>query len=523
MSWYNENGENNFIDATQEFTGGGASTSVSIIQNTEELVINETTPDTEEETTIGNVLLPAVFNEETGTYDLYIRNVNQGGKIFFTTRGTSEKIKIEDGKLKLYYDYDFLNAPTITAGWTDILSYSVASRQAIIAAAGNIAVIDATLYTPITGIAITYPLVASATAANTSQGIDHESRILVLELGEVGEQSQEEFENALDAGLEQLRNEWGSRGDDFIEMIRNSAYQGGNATNILRALSRSRINLGLGLFNGVIAVAGGLSVLAGIAFGIYDRLQNTRLDETEIKLLNTFERIKDQTDAGIANLLYKDGLTIQSATNGGFTTSGTYEINIANNNKLEIVIDSNNIASIKSVILTDTGFSVGDTITIPKSDLGGGTGNLVIDVNTLYSEKDLIVKLIEDVSTERDGLLGRNRRRQFIPNKNSFGDGIQIVETNITEPSGEITKDLDIKLKVDTTQFNYDASGNLQLTNHANIGYTGNLGIPSDPSAVPPVLATQLNLAVETNTGNIAINTGYISTNTSDISTLNQV
>ena len=59
----------------------------------------------------------------------------------------------------------------------------------------------------------------------------------------------------------------------------------------------------------------------------------------------------------------------------------------------------------------------------------------------------------------------------------------KLVETNITEPSGEITKDLDIKLKVDTTQFNYDASGNLQLTNHANIGYTGNLGIPSDPSS----------------------------------------
>ena len=184
MSWYNDNTENNFIDATQEFTGGsGISTSTTTVENTEDLEITETTPDTGTDTTIDNVILPAVFNEAEGTFDLYIRNTNQGGRIFLTTRGDDEKVKIEDGKLKLYYDYDFLNAPLIPAGWTDILSYSIATRQAILALAGNVTVIDATLYTPITGIAITYPIVSAATAANTSQGIDHESRIIVLELG----------------------------------------------------------------------------------------------------------------------------------------------------------------------------------------------------------------------------------------------------------------------------------------------------------------------------------------------------
>ena len=463
MSWYNDEQENNFIDATQEFTGGGVSTTISEVQNTEDLVITENTPDTEETTTIGNVLLPAVFNDENGSYDLYIRNVNDGGRIFFTTRNDGEKIKVEDGKLKLYYDYDFLNAPLIPGGWTDILNYSVATRQLIIGLTANIATIDATLYTPITGIAISYPAVASATAANTAQGIDHEARIVVLELGEIGEQSQEEFQNSLDSGLQQLRNEWGSAGEDFINMVSTAAYQGGNATNILRALSRTRTNLGIGLFNAVIGISGGLSIVVGIAFGIYDRLQNTRLDETEIKLLNTFEKIKDEPNAAIANLLYKDGLAMQSATNGGFTTQGIYEVDIANGNRLEIEIDSNNIASIKSVILTAPGFSVGDTISIPKSDLGGGTGNLVIDVNTLYSEKVLIVKMIEDISIERDGILGRNRRRQFIPDKNSFNDGINVVETSITEPSGEITKELEINLKIDPSQFQYDISGNLQI------------------------------------------------------------
>ena len=98
----------------------------------------------------------------------------------------------------------------------------------------------------------------------------------------------------------------------------------------------------------------------------------------------------------------------------------------------------------------------------------------------------------------------RTRRRQFIPDKDSFSNGIEVIENNITEPSGEITKDLDIKLKVDTSQFNYDASGNLQLTGFANIGNIGNLGVPSDNAENPPVVATGLNLQVETNTGNIS-------------------
>ena len=47
MSWYNDNTENNFIDATQEFTGrSGISTSTTTVENTEDLEITETTADT---------------------------------------------------------------------------------------------------------------------------------------------------------------------------------------------------------------------------------------------------------------------------------------------------------------------------------------------------------------------------------------------------------------------------------------------------------------------------------------------
>ena len=130
MTWYNDNPDNDFIDATQEFTGGGASTSVSQIEKAEDLVIEETTPDTEEETTIGNVLLPAVLNEAEGTYDLYIRNVNQGGRIFFTTRGTSEQVKVENGRLWGYYNFNATISAVTFSKWIDIVDDTVRARQA---------------------------------------------------------------------------------------------------------------------------------------------------------------------------------------------------------------------------------------------------------------------------------------------------------------------------------------------------------------------------------------------------------
>ena len=199
MSWYNDNPENNFIDATQEHTGGGGvAGSVSQVTNAEELVITETTPDAEEETTIGNVLLPAVLNEDTGTFDLYIRNVNQGGRIYFTTRGDDEKVKIEDGLLYVYYDYDFFNAPTIPGGWTDIVNYLVTTRQlsnansTAAAAAGGLAASAKTdagaafgLATSAQGLATTAE--ATASSANTTaliakgQAETNTSRIFRLE------------------------------------------------------------------------------------------------------------------------------------------------------------------------------------------------------------------------------------------------------------------------------------------------------------------------------------------------------
>ena len=161
--------------------------------------------------------------------------------------------------------------------------------------------------------------------------IELETRTARLELdADLGDLNTREFNNSLDSGINQYRNEFGAAGEEFLNMARDAAYQGGNATNAARAILNSRKNFGLALNAGVIAVIGGISGLAGIAFGIYDRLSRDDLNKIEEKLLIAFEKVKDQPDSNIANLLYKDGLLIQSATNGAFTTPGIYEVDIAN-------------------------------------------------------------------------------------------------------------------------------------------------------------------------------------------------
>ena len=65
MSWYNDT-ENNFIDATQEFTGGVGVNVISQVTNTTELDNTDTQQNTGQNTTINNVLFPAALNAILG-------------------------------------------------------------------------------------------------------------------------------------------------------------------------------------------------------------------------------------------------------------------------------------------------------------------------------------------------------------------------------------------------------------------------------------------------------------------------
>ena len=546
MSWYNDDPENNFIDGTQEFTGGGVSTSVSIIQNTEDLVISETTPNTEEETTIGNVLLPAVFNEETGTYDLYIRNVNQGGKIFLTTRGDGEQVKIDDGRLWGYYNYNPIISAITLSKWIDITDDTVRARQgadnALTAALGAAGVAaDAEIKASGAASAASVALSAAQSATTISGQAFTTATAISQQLSKIKWYSKpirEVFENIGKANHNALRNGITANLDSVITQM---AAQSANLVRLgITASSLGRFQLGITILSSYLGAGLTAGVIAGIAY-LFDYLSKENDRETLSYYLRLIEENeKNGVSLGTTqDVAHLTGLQIVSATNGGFTTAGTYQVDIGNGAEVVIEVSQAGTATITEVLGGGESFTLSQIISISKDDLGGyssGTSDLEINIISLISEKDFVENELQLIKNNIEETENRQRRRRNIPNTSSYStDGFNITNTQITEPnSAEITNEPTISLKLDTSQFNYDASGNLQLTNHANIGYTGNLGIPSDPSATPPVLATGLNLQVETNTGNLGIPsdpsatppvlaTGLnlqVETNTSDISTL---
>ena len=457
MSWYNDLNSGSFIDATQEIIGGDTIvTATTEVQNTEDLVITETTPDVEEETTIGNVLLPAVFNQEEGTYDLYIRNVNQGGRIFFTTRGDGEQVKIDDGKLYVYYYYNPIISAIIPSGWTNVANYLVANRQGInnnsaglVGLGGLIGAIELDLNTNIR------PLLIEHTAAIGTIELELEA----LKNGEIFDANEANREDLSDTIFTI---------NSYRDTIANSYFQNLPTYSILNAfrkLTKSRAGL---LISGGLAIAFGGYVGASLTLlgYIYDFFRIEEIKE-EIKILQKVSyNIETHTDKNVVDKLDVSGLAINQLTNTGGLTDGIYEIQSPNSNGDDSLIEitvSSGIASITNVLEVGNGYSIGDTIIIPKSELGGNAGNLEINVNQVFSSLHLIGEEVDAKINELNEIKGRQRRREFIPDKNSFGDGINVVETNVTEPSGEITKELDIKLKVDTNQFQYDGSGNLQI------------------------------------------------------------
>lgn len=481
MSWYNNNNESSFQDATQIQLGGSGSSSTTIIQNGDNVGIGGGGGNTGTDTTI-NDLISLRFDNPN--YNTYITNNNPNGLIYFRTSDNNNKIKIQNGALYVWYDYNPFISLLITSGWTHISDYIVTTRQGQLNNAVNIGVLDVAILAPVTGLVSRVTIMEPILASTTATSIENTARIVVLEgHTKLDEPGQLEFDNALTSGVDQLREELGTNSTNFMNMVQAAGYQGGNARNLSSLIRKSNFSLAQAFFTNFFAAIGGLSFVVGISYQLYDRWRDTKLYDEEKNLILTYEKIKNEPNASVANLIHKNGLIITQSTNNNFTNAGTYEVNTSNNCVLIIIIKSVSgtlTAEIDSVKETGTGFAVNDVISIPKSSIGGTTGNLEIVVSTLYSEVQILAFDLDLISEERDQLVNRNRRRQFIPDKNDFGNGLTVTETNNTEPSGEITKNLDVSLKLDTSQFAYDGSGNLQLTNYNNLIYTsanGSVGI----------------------------------------------
>jgi len=544
MSWYNDEQENNFIDATQEHTGGGGGLT------TELTIINEPTiTDTPEgvptisvpelnigfETTINDLI--NIRQDGNANFQVYINNANDNGEIRFYTKNAmnindynysyltfsyseprltyNTKIN-KDGILQYYHSYH-IAYPLKLSGWYSVdydISEIETAQNAQNVALGALGALVAENQTAF-GTFLTTDY-----APFKALSLQNFASIYEVLASIQGSRNIREFYNS-------------ERSRELIDSLISSMPSGVNIANIARQTSTANYLpvvsfTSAGLYSSRINTATAFSnslqqslTYAGIGAGLYliyqliDKGNEDRATEDQIRIATLKTEIDKQIASGntaeyqTQSYIYKNGLNIVSATNGGFTTDGVYEIDIDNDAKLGILVQGGtaSILSVENDKDGAYGYAINDIITIPKSNLGGsssGTNDLEINVVSLYSLEEIYEFIDVEIYTELNEIKGRQRRREFIPDKNSFGDGINVVENNITEPSGEITKELDISLKVDTNQFQYDETGNLQITGFANIGNTGNLGIPSDNTENPPVLATGLNLAVETNTGNIS-------------------
>ena len=482
MSWYNDT-ENNFIDATQEFTGGvGGGGNITIINEGDTTTINNTTGGIED-------LIQQVNN------DTFIKNINTDGRIYFYVKeadndsGDNYNTRInKDGNLQYYHSYTLFN-PTKLAGWygvrdgiiglettTFVLTATAATLQAeILAIEAEELGFRNTIFFPFkaaTEIEIAYLLSALQRTRFFNNFSDWKSNDRVKEIFNQVKDKLQSSGVQITSATNYARNTTGFRTGVDISYQGLQAYSA-VATSAYRAFLN---RLGNGLS---IALIG-----AGV-YGIYQILDDE--EEQQIKedqLFNNRLRLdiydaKNDGLGGTSHLtdnlyLYKDGLEIDQTTNNGFTTAGVYEVTIANDEELVINIQSGTlIAEIFDVLNYKQGFSVNDEIFINKSDIGGTTGQLRIVVNNLRSIEYIYEKNEEDIKIRSENVKNRQRRRQNIPNKDDFQNGFLVNQINVTEPSGETTKRLSIQLRLDDTQFTYNGAGQLQLIDYYKISEIG--------------------------------------------------
>lgn len=509
MSWYNDT-DNSFIDATQTFEGGSGGTITggdgtgtgagSQLSDVLELKLDYYENEYEEP-------------QPTLVYNLYLKNNNVGGEIRFLTKDAENNNDVSnnalkynmkigtDGKLYLYYTYNPLISALIFSGWTDVVDYIVGNRQATINNAGALASAVTLLQAEISALETSLNSTNTLVGTNIVNIGDHEERILAIEIQdgirEVDEDLGDPLANYLSVFRDKLSKETANLFDNLVEQA-----QGSGIINSIQVIRATRGQLVFNLFQ---AVTGGGVIAGFIGLGYYllDFYKDQMVEKDIANIVKTLEYGQQDPDKTVVDRIYLAGLQINQTTNTNFVTAGVYEdIDAGNGAKLTIEITSALLAVINSVSDNGTGgFSVGDVISIPKSQIGGTTGNLEINVLAVASVVQLLEEEFIEAQAELEEINNRKRRRRFIPNKDEFGNGLNVTQTFTTEPTGESLSQLDISLKIDTSQFAYDATGNLQIQNYGTI----------------PINTSQFQYVG----GNLElINYNQISQNATDISTI---
>ena len=488
MSWYN-NTSTDFIDGTQQFTGGSGNVSSG--------------GGDVSDTPTGNItdLIQLVNN------DTYVKNIYTNGRIYFFIKdaddssGGNHNTRInKDGNLQYYHTYSILT-PQKLSGWYDVGGAIAGLETGAIITGASVAT-NSTL------------IIQLETSLNTFLTTDYAPfKVATIQNDAI----MYELINSLRTNKKGLAN-WstsgmygdkkniqgaGERTADLLDAISDNLQQltpPGSITNMglsapqvvagrvpqltaqVTELVATRANSLQGWLNNLgtgLTYAG----IAGGVYAIYTLIDNSSEEEERDSLMG-IANVREQIQRQIANgtgqdlqtntYIYVDSLTIDQTTNTGYTTAGIYVVGITNDAILELKIENNSssvlVASIVNVLKSSDQFSVNDEIFISKTDLDGTGTDLRIVVSALRSLEYIAEKNDLYLSSSIFERQNRQRRRQYIPNKDDFStDGFNVNQTTTTEPTGESLSQIAISLKVDTSQFSYDATGNLQINNYGTI------------------------------------------------------
>jgi len=471
MSWYNDDLNNGFIDTTQDFVGGGgSSTSITNIQD--------------DLTDLKEVFKPKVLDNVNESLDTIIVNNTPNSRIFLQNANTTPKIRIEGGKLYLYYDYSFTNAPTISAGWTDVVNYITALKQEIILEAANIVTLDTTIFTPTVGLLPRVgqvEILATTTAGEVIQlkvEVEYLLQAAARNTIDDGLELSEELADNLTEAIRNYRNDSLDAADNLSQLVQNSAYSAmgaetESAAGVAAALFNSKAALYTAYFAFVVNTIVGSGVIIAVVGFIYDLITSSSKEKDINKLLVLYERIKNESSANSLLHIHLDGLLIIENTNNGFLSINDYIITLSNGGKIKIeikLINTEKKAFIKEVIKEGSvSFNVGDIINIPKTSLGGTTGNLQIQVTSLISEVTVLANLINKTTGDMIIIQNRRRLREGVINKNEFGDGLTIAyNSSITNAeTGEVLQVPTIKLNLNSAQLE-TINGVLNIKKYVN-------------------------------------------------------
>lgn len=462
MSWYN-NQNQGFIDATQELQSG-----------TSQTIINEIGE-------ISDVFIPKVLDQQNGTTDTIIVNNTTNSRIFIKNSNTTAKIRIEGGKLYLYYEYDFTNAPTITTGWIDVDNYITAIKQSVLILDANVVALDTLILAPVSGLKPRMEVLEPIVAGNVATTINHGVRIQSLEkqfyelfTEDAGAELIAEVSTNLDVAMEAYRVSMREGSEEMAILIMASLYSNASRASVFARLAyQTRSALLSAYLQNILLGLGGVGFVIGTIAQIYDIITSRNREKDELKYLTLYERIKNEPIANQPKHIHINGLLIVDNTNNNFVTSGFYTITLANQGKLYIQVKVENTqlkASINEVIQEgEPYFSVGNIINIPKTSLGGTTGDLQIQVISLISEVEVLALLIKKTNNEINLTQNRRRLRDGIINKNEFGDGLTIVynNTETNAETGEVLQVPTIKLNLNSTQLE-TISGVLNIKKYIN-------------------------------------------------------